>query len=186
MTTAAAVLPRRDMTACPPAALAPLCDLLRETISPVDLDTLLAAVGALDVTPESLGDAIHIDTESYVRTLVFESAHVAVFVMAWLPGQRSPIHDHAGSACAVRVVSGTAVEQRYHLNPDETVSPTGEGRQFHAGEVTVSFDADIHMLGNAAMGPASPRDILVTIHVYSPPLAPTHKYSVRALDAISR
>jgi cysteine dioxygenase len=179
-TTAVAVLPRRDMTDCPPAVMAPLFALLREAITPIDLDTLLGAVGALDVTPESLGDAIHIDTERYVRTLVFESAHVAVFVMAWLPGQRSPIHDHAGSACAVRVVSGHAIEQKFEPNPDGTVSPAGAPYPVEAGSVTGSFDNDIHTFGNAVDAPASPRDILVTIHAYSPPLAPTRKYVLSA------
>ena len=177
MTTA--VLPRRDMTHCPPTVMAPLFDLLRDTVTPIDLDTLLAAVGALDVTPESLGDAIQIDTESYVRTLVFDSPHVAVFVMAWLPGQRSPIHDHAGSACAVRVVSGHALEQKFEPNADGTVSAVGAPYPVEAGDVTGSFDSDIHAFGNAVKAPASPRDILVTIHAYSPPLAPTRKYVLR-------
>jgi len=171
----------RDETRCPPAVLEPLFAALCANGFPAELSDLRRNVANIDCPAESLRDSIYIDAASYVRTLVFRRKHVEVFVMAWLPGQRSPIHDHAGSACAVRVVSGTAVEQRYHLNPDETVSPSGEGRRFHAGEVTVSFDADIHMLGNAAIGPASPRDILVTIHVYSPPLAPTHKYSIASI-----
>jgi cysteine dioxygenase len=174
--TMVAMLPRRDMTDCPPAALRPLIDLLSEAGAPIDLGTLTAAVGALDLTADTLGDAVTIDTASYVRTLVYESPHAAVFVMAWLPGQRSPIHDHAGSACAVRIVSGRAVEQKFVLNAGGTVSRDGSPEQLGAGAVTGSFDADIHAFGNAASAPAPPRDILVTIHVYSPPLAPTRKY----------
>ena len=173
----AAVLPRREMTARPPEVLRPLFDMLAGAASPVDLDTLSAAVGDLEVTADALGDAINIDTAAYVRTLVFESEHAAVFVMAWLPGQRSPIHDHAGSACAVRIVSGRGVEQKFTLNGDGTVSKQGGLSEVNAGDVVGSFDADIHAFGNAVSAPASPRDILVTIHAYSPPLAPTRKYA---------
>lgn len=178
MTTMA--LPRRDMTGAPPAAMRPLFDELAVAEGPIDLDTLETLVGRLAITADDLGDAINIDTASYVRTLVFESEHVAVFVMAWLPGQRSPIHDHSGSACAVRVVSGNAVEQKYMLNDDATVTRDGGLSRVSAGAVVGSFDSDIHAFGNATDAPASPRDILVTIHAYSPPLAPTRKYVEKA------
>lgn len=180
-----AALPRRDLTGCPPSVLQPLFDVLSEAGAPIELGTLTAAVGALDVTGAALGDAITIDTASYVRTLVYENAHVAVFVMAWLPGQRSPIHDHAGSACAVRIVSGRAVEQKFVVNDDGTVSRSGSPVELGAGAVTGSFDADIHAFGNAVSAPAPPRDILVTIHVYSPPLAPTRKYVVNEGPRVS-
>jgi cysteine dioxygenase len=176
MTTMAAPLPRREMTSCPPAVFQPLFDELAKAEGPIDLDRLEALVGALRVTPDELGEAINIDTAAYVRTLVFENPHVAVFVMAWLPGQRSPIHDHAGSACAVRIVSGHAVEQKYVLNGDGTVTKDGPLSSVGLGDVVGSFDCDIHAFGNAVNAPASPRDILVTIHAYSPPLAPTRKY----------
>jgi hypothetical protein len=79
-------------------------------------------------------------------------------------------------------VSGRAVEQRFVLNDDGTVSRAGALEEFGSGAVTGSFDADIHAFGNAASAPAPPREILVTIHVYSPPLAPTRKY----VEAIAR
>jgi len=168
-------LPRRDMTARPPEALLPYFDALEAVSAAIPVQQLEALVGSWPITAEQLGDAIQIDDGAYVRTLVFERAHVEVLVMAWLPGQRSPIHDHGGSACAVRVVSGAALERLYEKRDDGRVVATGE-RRLTIGGVTSSFDDDIHSFGNAAEGPASPRDILVTIHVYSPPLRPTRKY----------
>lgn len=172
-------LPRRDATQTPPPAMSPLFRELDRHASPVPLEDLCRMVASLRVTAESLGDAIQIDTARYVRTLVYRSEVAEVFVMAWLPGQCSPIHDHAGSACAVRVVSGAAVEQKFLPNPDGTVSRDGEPVRLDAGGVTGSFDADIHTVANAAQPPAPPRDILVTIHVYSPPLRPTGRYVER-------
>lgn len=168
-------LPRRDATANPPPVLRPLFEALRSHDGPVPLAELQRELEALELTSEDLGDSIQIDTGSYVRTLVLDLDHVEVLVMAWLPGQRSPIHDHAGSACAVKVVSGSAVERIFRKRPDGRVEPEGVRRHV-PGQVTCSFDADIHSMENAVDRPASPRDILVTVHVYSPPLAPTRKY----------
>jgi len=168
-------LPRRDLTARPPAVLRPLLAELDRLPGPIPLGTLEELVARWPVTPEQLGDAIQIDGGAYVRALVFERAHVEVFVMAWLPGQRSPIHDHGGSACAVRIVSGAALERLYRKRDDGLVLSTGE-RRLTGGCVTGSFDNDIHSFGNAVDAPASVRDILVTIHAYSPPLRPTRKY----------
>lgn len=179
-------LPVRDATGSPPASLRPLFAALDAAAAarlPIPLETLRGVLAAVDVTAESLGDAIQIDSARYVRTLVHRTESAEVLVMAWLPGQRSPIHDHAGSACAVRVVSGEALEQVYLPNGDGTVSAHGAPRRLARGGVTGSFDADIHALGNAAAGPAPTRDILVTIHVYSPPLRPTGKYVERLDDA---
>jgi cysteine dioxygenase len=168
-------LPRRDMTARPPAVLRALFDELDRFSGAIPVQQLEALVGSWSITAEQLGDAIQIDDGAYVRTLVFERAHVEVLVMAWLPGQRSPIHDHGGSACAVRVVSGAALERLYEKRDDGRVVATGE-RRLTIGGVTSSFEDDIHSFGNAVEAPASRRDILVTIHVYSPPLRPTRKY----------
>ena len=169
-------LPRRDARDRPPAALRSLLATFADATGPMPLARLETLLRELHVGGDDLGDAISIDSGGYVRTLVFENAHFEVLVMAWLPGQRSPIHDHAGSACGVKVVAGRAREQLYRLRGDGHAEPTVE-RFLEPGGTTAAFDRDIHDFGNAVPAPASPRDILATIHVYSPPPAPTQKYT---------
>jgi cysteine dioxygenase len=164
------------MTGRFPPPLAPLFDRLSQSREPCALDLLERALDDLEISADALGESIAIDTAAYVRTLVFRTPHVEMFVMAWLPGQRSPIHDHRGSACAVKVVSGRALEQRYEPGPEGTVVRAAAPQLVGVGTVIGSYDADIHAFGNASMGPAPIRDILVTMHAYSPPLAPTTKY----------
>jgi uncharacterized NAD(P)/FAD-binding protein YdhS len=169
-------LPRRDATASPPAALLPLLARLRSFDGPIPYPVLMDLLEANPVSAAELGGAIQIDGAAYVRTLVFQSDHVELLVMAWLPGQCSPIHDHAGSGCAVRVVAGGARERLYRKgDQDGPVTPCGE-RFLGPGEVTGALDEEIHSFGNAASSPASPTSILVTLHAYSPPLKPTRKY----------
>jgi len=170
-------LPFQDARECPPAALLPLFERLDAMRTGMTIDGLRAALTAVPLTRADLGSAIMIDTGAYVRTLVRQTADYQVLVMAWLPGQRSPIHDHRGSACAVRVVAGRGWEQVYEEAGDGLARPT-TARAYPPGEVACSVDADIHSFGNAAAAPASPDEILVTVHVYAPPLAPTRKYQL--------
>ncbi|HWB76485.1 MAG TPA: cysteine dioxygenase family protein [Nannocystaceae bacterium] len=167
---------RGDVTERPPAVLRPLFDALRLVAVGDPLDGLQRALMSIDLDADALGDLIAIDTAAYVRTLVLRRPTIEVFVMAWLPGQRSPIHDHRGSACAVKVVSGVGLEQLYTPGPEQTAIRSGGAQRVAKGGVIGSFDNDIHSFGNAAASPASIRDILVTIHAYWPPLAPTAKY----------
>lgn len=164
------------MTERPPAVLRPLFEALRLVSIGDPLDGLQRALAAIDVHADALGDAIAIDTAAYVRTLVLRRPTIEVFVMAWLPGQRSPIHDHRGSACAVKVISGVGLEQLYTPGPEQIAIRRGDAQRVAKGDVIGSFDADVHSFGNAAASPASIRDILVTVHAYWPPLAPTAKY----------
>ena len=165
------------MTERPPAVLRPRFEALRLVTIGDPLDGLQRALMSIDLDADALGDTIAIDTAAYVRTLVLRRPTIEVFVMAWLPGQRSPIHDHRGSACAVKVVSGVGLEQLYTQGPEQTAIKNGGAQRIGKGGVIGSFDSDIHSFGNAAASPASIRDILVTIHAYWPPLAPTVKYA---------
>lgn len=175
-------LPKRDRTATPPEVLVPLFRALDAHAGFINVKDLEREVSAIRLTTDQLGDAIAIDTGAYVRTLVRETEHYDALVMAWLPGQRSPIHDHAGSACTVRIVSGTARETRYRLRDDGLVV-RDSSITYLPGQVVSSVDRDIHDLGNAASCPATVREILVTLHVYSPKLRPTRKYVAAQEDS---
>lgn len=175
-------LPKRDRTDTPPEVLLPLFKALDSYGGFIDVKDLEREVAAVKMTTDQLGDAIAIDTGAYVRTLVRETEYYDALVMAWLPGQRSPIHDHAGSACTVRIVSGTARETRYNLRSDGLVVRDST-ITYLPGQVVSSVDRDIHDLGNAAACPATMKDILVTLHVYSPKLKPTRKYVAAQADS---
>src|SRR5205807_7632445 len=41
-----------------------------------------------------------------------------IWVLCWRNGQRSPIHDHRGSSCGVRVLRGTMTETQFAFAPN--------------------------------------------------------------------
>src|SRR5689334_9098791 len=72
------------------------------------LDALAARLRDLDVTPADVAGWVQFSPRGYQRNLVRAGEWYHVWVMCWRNGQRSPIHDHAHSACCVKVLSGDA------------------------------------------------------------------------------
>jgi cysteine dioxygenase len=90
--------------------------------------------------------------------------------MTWLSGQFTAIHDHRGSVCGVRVLTGTVTEIRYNHGPNSYLYPVGSSA-LHAGELSVAIDDDIHQVGNMEKDSG-----LVTLHLYTPPMSKGMKY----------
>ncbi|HMN95769.1 MAG TPA: hypothetical protein PKC43_05900 [Phycisphaerales bacterium] len=113
-----------------------------------------------------LADVMHAATESderYTRNTLYESDRVAVVLLVWKPGQASPVHNHAGSRCAVQVLGGIASETAFELDASGTPVPVAFDRH-QTGETFSGADEDIHVVANLE------EETLYTLHVYTPPL----------------
>src|SRR3989442_897801 len=96
------------------------------------LGELHERVAALAVTAAEVAEHVRFSDRSYQRNLVRAGEWYNVWVMCWKNGQRSPVHDHAASACAVRVLRGTLTETRFALAPNRAVKAVGS-RDVEAG-----------------------------------------------------
>ncbi|KAJ1992524.1 hypothetical protein H4R33_000980 [Dimargaris cristalligena] len=57
----------------------------------------------------------HFDKYKYTRNLVDDgNGQFNLLILAWGPGQKSPIHDHARSHCVMKVLDGSLIETQYH------------------------------------------------------------------------
>jgi predicted metal-dependent enzyme (double-stranded beta helix superfamily) len=85
-------------------------------------------------------------------------AHVDVWLLSWLPGQTTDLHDHGASAAGFTVVRGVLQELR--------VASTGPQRaiRHRPGAPAYVAPALVHDVHAVAGTPA------VSIHAYSPPL----------------
>lgn len=137
--------------------------------------------GALD--EGSLRPFVGSRTDKYARRLVYRGQGFEMLVLTWLPGQQTPVHNHAGSCGWVRLVRGQIAEQNYKLVPGASLpdalvahdpagrggsvglEATGSGLIAQVGAVSsVDRVRAIHRLGN----PADAADTTVTLHVYAP------------------
>jgi cysteine dioxygenase len=139
----------------------------------VALDDLTAELEELDLDCAELSEFIRFSERGYMRNLVRGGDWYNVLVLCWKNGQRSPIHDHAGSSCGVRVLRGTATETLFEFAPNGHIWAT-HSRKLKPGSVTGSQDSDMHQISNLQPGDAD----LVTLHVYSPPLLWMGTYSL--------
>lgn len=81
-----------------------------------------------------------------------------VWLLTWLPGQGTEIHDHGGSSGAIAVVQGELTERLFPANgPVERTLTPGGVRPFGGHH--------IHQVVNSGTAPA------ISVHAYAPALA---------------
>jgi len=144
-----------------------LSEMLREFDkfeSKISLEKIGERLKKLEINFERVKDYRKFSSEGYQRNLIHVGKVYQALLLCWLWNQRSPIHDHKGSSCGVRVVEGVATETIFEMKRGN-VFPTKTG-ELRAGEVCVSEDSDIHQISNLG----NVGDYLTTLHIYSPPL----------------
>ena len=120
--------------------------------------------------------------DRWYHRLVQEPDH-EVWLLTWLPGQGTDLHDHGGSAGALHVVSGTLVEDTIaepHALPLHS-APRLTGRQLDQGTGRRFGPQHIHRITNRSTRPA------VSVHVYGPALTTMTRYRIGCggLDVIA-
>jgi cysteine dioxygenase len=162
-------MPTIDMRLSVPRVLEPLVRTLssmRRTLSERDMSGLLENWLFDD---SSLGSLTSYSESEYVRTLYHRDTNSELLVLGWLEGQASLAHDHGSSVCGMRVCCGEAVELELKHLPNGMLSPQRVERHT-TGTVTICGRTAIHQIANECSAP------LVTVHLYSPPLADGHVY----------
>jgi predicted metal-dependent enzyme (double-stranded beta helix superfamily) len=116
--------------------------------------------------------------DRWYHRLAAEADH-EVWVLTWLPGQGTDLHDHGGSAGAFHVFSGSLTEDTVTVTPGGQPRITsrelgeGAGRRFGARH--------IHRITNRSSRPA------ISIHAYGPALTTMTRYRVgeTGLDVVT-
>ena len=159
--------------------LSPALDKLIEALDglgarPSLLD-IAPLVGAAPLVAEDVAPFIRPNPRGYNRATVARRETYELLVMTWLPGQSSAPHDHGGSAGVFRVMKGAATESNCAIASDGYAESQYE--EVHGPGALVAFhDAGVHTIRNDAGDSA----ILVTLHVYAPPLKGFHNFVARA------
>lgn len=94
-----------------------------------------------------------------------------VWLLTWLPGQGTDLHDHGGSSGAFTVVSGHLTETTVtDASGDASDDVTIVDQSYGPGESRVFGPYHVHRIANASRGPA------VSVHVYGPALRSMTRY----------
>jgi predicted metal-dependent enzyme (double-stranded beta helix superfamily) len=93
-----------------------------------------------------------------------------VWLLTWLPGQGTDLHDHGGSSGAFLVCGGTLTEETATTGE----SPRVVGRELDEGAGRRFGPHHIHRVTNRSTRPAT------SIHVYGPALTTMTRYRLTA------
>lgn len=150
--------------------------LIRELDSrkgPLDEATArqLLAIAHLDLS--EVGPYVELPGDSYARRCVVRRENYEILVLTWSPAQGTVAHDHSGSLCALKVVQGSLTEQHFSETPDGCVRMTTKGKLGPGGII-----ADPGLVLHALTSDVDSTEVLVTVHVYSPPLPEVRRYAV--------
>jgi mannose-6-phosphate isomerase-like protein (cupin superfamily) len=129
---------------------------------PANTVALPAAVGhpariAVDVARDRdrWAHLLRYDPDERFATLVDATGEVEIWLLSWLPGQHTDLHNHAGSAGAFTVVSGVLTET--------VVRGVAEFEHLvTVGSTRVFGPSYVHQVRNLGTDP------VVSIHVYRP------------------
>ena len=139
----------------------------------VPLAELTSRLADLEIDCDDVAEFVRFSNKGYARNSLRKGLWYHAWIMCWKNGQRSPIHDHAGSSCGVRVLRGGSDRNGLRAHAERPhqgrlLSRLGRRRRLH------SEDTDMHQVSNLQAGAAN----LVTLHIYSPPLVRMGTYSL--------
>ncbi|KAL2062524.1 hypothetical protein VTL71DRAFT_6790 [Oculimacula yallundae] len=151
--------------------------------SPSNLPALHALLRSYTSTPSHWAKYAHNNPKKqYTRNLVTEVPGVFnLLLLVWTPGMRSPVHDHAGSHCLMKVLKGRLREVRWEMPEGKGIEgkEIRDGREglkeigrtdFKEGKVAyISDRLGLHEIINP-----DGEEYAVSLHLYTPPNAATY------------
>eukprot|EP01100_Stratorugosa_tubuloviscum_P012284 TRINITY_DN577_c2_g1_i1.p1 TRINITY_DN577_c2_g1~~TRINITY_DN577_c2_g1_i1.p1 ORF type:complete len:799 (+),score=301.21 TRINITY_DN577_c2_g1_i1:98-2494(+) len=133
-----------------------------------DIPRITRVLSSLELHSKEWNQYVNWASHRYTRNLIAYDEKFMILLLCWERGQESPIHDHSGSSCWVKMLHGELVETKYSIVSTD-ISPNGlkidSTTRVSKNQVTYIDDTlGIHKMGNQnANSPA------ISLHVYSPP-----------------
>lgn len=118
------------------------------------------------------------DPDQRYSALVERNAEYEIWLLSWLPGQHTDLHDHSGVTGAFTVVSGMLSERVIKQGADW--STVDMRHPLRAGQSRVFGPRYVHQVSNTGVDPA------VSIHVYRPARPPMTGYELDPITGLHR
>jgi cysteine dioxygenase len=139
-------------------------------IDPAKMQDILnrLVITAMDVQPHAL-----FSEKRYARNLVYKDREFEIMIMCWNAGQRSSIHDHAGSLGGIRILQGELTECLFTRAANGMIKSLSSA-DYAIEETRVEETSLIHQISNLQ----AENGKTVSVHIYIPPLVRMNVYSL--------
>ena len=101
---------------------------------------------------------VNFSQENYMKNLVFRNKDIEAFVVCWLPGQKTKIHNHSDNGCILKILQGNIDEIIYNNNLEVLKNNTLIKNDIQYIDNSIG----IHKMINND-------EKTVSLHIYSPP-----------------
>ena len=122
--------------------------------------------------PERWRPLVDYRTDTRWHRLLERTEQREVWLLSWLPGQGTDLHDHGAASGAFAIAAGTLTERVVAVKPGR--SPVEVSRALAAGHCRAFGPHYIHQVINTGAVPA------VSVHVYTPGLSVMNCYQVES------
>lgn len=127
----------------------------------------------LVVSPEELAGHALFSEKRYARNLVHKTSGFEIMIMCWKAGQRSSIHDHAGSLGGLKILSGELTESLFEKAPNGMIKSLSSA-DYPVSATRVEETSLIHQISNLQ----NENRQAISVHIYVPPLVRMNVYSL--------
>ncbi len=124
--------------------------------------------------PERWRPLVDYRTDTRWYRLLERTEQHEVWLLSWLPGQSTELHDHGPASGAFAIAAGTLTERMVTAKPDRP--PVEVTRELVAGRCRVFGPHYIHQVTNTGTVPA------VSVHVYTPGLTVMNRYRMEPTE----
>ena len=117
---------------------------------------------------------------TYTRNCIFENERFELILICWQSSHKTPIHDHGGEECWVKVIDGEFKETVYKLNEVSEVNIL-KTNLFKVGDISYMIDfMGCHQLKNLS----SHRSL--SLHLYAKPIRNCNIYDEQSKEFVQK
>jgi cysteine dioxygenase len=154
-------------------SLAKLINVLKNDWSVINPARMQDILNRLVVTTEEVEPHALFSEKRYARNLVYKDREFEIMIMCWKAGQRSSIHDHAGSLGGIRILQGELTECLFERAANGMIKSLSSA-DYAIEEARVEETSLIHQISNLQAEEGK----TVSVHIYIPPLVRMNVYSL--------
>jgi cysteine dioxygenase len=154
-------------------SFAKLIDVLKTDWSVINPARMQDILNRLVLTTEEVEPHALFSEKRYARNLVYKDREFEIMIMCWKAGQRSSIHDHAGSLGGIRILQGELTECLFERAANGMIKSLSSA-DYEIENTRVEETSLIHQISNLQ----AENGKTVSVHIYIPPLVRMNVYSL--------